>query len=118
FPDRFAAAAEAGFTAIEYLFPYEHDAQRLADKLATHGMKQALFNLPPGDWNAGEKGFAALPERREHFLASLQTALPYALATKVPNVHLMAGIAPADDSAAIACFRESIVMAADFFGAH
>ena len=28
-----------------------------------NGLTQALFNLPPGNWDAGEKGFAALPDR-------------------------------------------------------
>src|SRR5271165_2198073 len=63
FLDRFDAAAEAGFTAVEFLFPYEHPADVVGERLRRAGLTQALFNLPPGDWNAGEKGFAALPAR-------------------------------------------------------
>ena len=83
FLDRFDAAAKAGFTSVEFLFPYEHPAEEIGKRLRGAGLTQALFNLPPGDWNAGEKGFAALPERFEDLKKSLQTALPYAQATGV-----------------------------------
>ena len=63
FLDRFDAAAKAGFTAVEFLFPYDHPAEEVGKRLKGAGLTQALFNLPPGDWNAGEKGFAALPAR-------------------------------------------------------
>ena len=63
FLDRFAAAADAGFTAVEFLFPYEHPAEAIAERLQRNGLTQALFNLPPGDWAAGERGLAALPDR-------------------------------------------------------
>ena len=61
FLDRFEAAAKAGFTAVEFLFPYEHPAEEVGKRLKGNGLTQALFNLPPGDWNGGERGFAALP---------------------------------------------------------
>ena len=63
FLDRFAAAAEAGFDAVEFLFPYEHPPEAIAERLRRNGLTQALFNLPPGDWAAGERGLAALPDR-------------------------------------------------------
>src|SRR3954449_2128759 len=63
FLDRFDAAAKAGFTAVEFLFPYEHPPEAIAERLERNGLKQVLFNLPPGDWNAGEKGFAARPDK-------------------------------------------------------
>ena len=63
FLDRFEAAAKAGFTAVEFLFPYDHPAEEVGKRLKGNGLTQALFNLPPGNWDAGEKGFAALPER-------------------------------------------------------
>src|ERR1700744_1226003 len=93
FLDRFDAAAKAGFTSVEFLFPYEHPADAIGERLKRNGLTQALFNLPPGNWDAGEKGFAALPDRFEDFKKSLDTALPYAKATGVKRVHLMAGIA-------------------------
>ena len=81
FLDRFDAAAKAGFTAVEFLFPYAHPAQEVGERLKAAGLTQALFNLPPGNWDAGEKGFAALPERFSDLKESLRTALPYAQAT-------------------------------------
>jgi hypothetical protein len=64
FLDRFAAAAADGFTAVEYLFPYDFTAPELARQLADHGLQQVLFNAPPGDWNTGERGLACLPGLR------------------------------------------------------
>ena len=61
FLDRFARAREAGFTAVEFLFPYEHPAEEIARRLRDNGLSQVLFNAPPGDWAAGERGIAALP---------------------------------------------------------
>ena len=63
FLDRFDAAAQAGFAAVEYLFPYEHPPEAIADRLKRNNLTQALFNLPPGNWSAGERGIAALPDR-------------------------------------------------------
>ncbi len=63
FLDRFDAAAKAGFTAVEFLFPYDHQADEIRERLHRNGLTQALFNLPPGNWEAGEKGFASLPDR-------------------------------------------------------
>ena len=97
FLDRFEAAAKAGFTAVEFLFPYDHPAEEIGKRLHGNGLTQALFNLPPGNWEAGEKGFAALPERFADLQQSLRTALPYAQATGVKRLHLMAGIADRGD---------------------
>jgi hydroxypyruvate isomerase len=78
FPDRFAAAADAEFDAVEYLFPYELHPDEIAGLLSRHGLKQVLFNMPSGDWTAGEKGTACLPGRQEEFRASVEAALTYA----------------------------------------
>ena len=101
FLDRFDAAAKAGFTAVEFLFPYDHPADAVGERLKKNGLTQALFNLPPGNWDAGEKGFAALPERFDDLKRSLETALPYAKATGVKRLHLMAGIANRSDAKAV-----------------
>jgi len=118
FLDRFEAAAKAGFTAVEFLFPYEHPPEAAGQRLRNNGLTQALFNLPPGDWNAGEKGFAALPDRFDDLQQSLRTALPYAQATDVKRLHLMAGIADRGDPKAVAAFRKSVVWTAEFFAPH
>ena len=113
FLDRFAAAADAGFTAVEFLFPYDHSPDAIAERLRRHGLKLALFNLPPGNWQAGERGLAALPERAPEFAASLATAMPYALATGVPNLHLMSGNANRCDPKALAAYKDAIKRACD-----
>ena len=118
FLDRFEAAAKAGFTAVEFLFPYDHPAREVGARLHGNGLTQALFNLPPGDWAAGEKGFAALPDRFADLQASLRTALPYVEATGVKRLHLMAGIADRNDPMAMAAFRKSVKWAAEFLAPH
>src|SRR3979490_779525 len=118
FLDRFDAAAKAGFTAVEFLFPYDHPADAIGERLRRNGLTQALFNLPPGNWDAGEKGFAALPDRFADLQASVQTALPYAQATGVKRLHLMAGIARRSDPQAVAAFNKSVVWTAEFLMPH
>src|ERR1700761_4371332 len=118
FLDRFDAAAHAGFTAVEFLFPYAHPAEEIGKRLHANGLTQALFNLPPGNWDAGEKGFSAFPERFDDLKQSLVTALPYAQATGVKRLHLMAGIADRNDPKAVAAFRKSVTWAAEFVAPH
>ena len=96
FLDRFAAAAADGFDAVEFLFPYDHAPAEIASRLSDNGLQQVLFNAPPGDFAAGERGIACLAERRDEFRRGLlERALPYALALGCPRVHLMAGLMPA-----------------------
>src|SRR3978361_1685177 len=87
FLDRFAAAADAGFSAVEYLFPYDYSADEIARPLARHGLKQVLCNLPAGNFAAGERGIAALPRRSDEFRASVGAALHYARVTGTPRLH-------------------------------
>lgn len=94
FPDRFRAARDAGFRWVEMLFPYDHDPDDLARILDETGLKLALFNLPPGDWEAGERGLACLPGREPELMAGLERALTFARALGAGRLHLMAGIAP------------------------
>jgi len=78
FPERFERAARAGFSAVEFLFPYEFPAQDIARWLTDNALENVLFNTPPGDWEAGERGCASIPGREEEFLASVDRALEYA----------------------------------------
>ena len=91
FLDRFAAAAAAGFDGVEFLFPYEFSPAEIAARLTDHGLSHVLFNLPPGDWASGERGMAALPGREKEFMAGLDRALEFALATGCKQLHAMAG---------------------------
>jgi hydroxypyruvate isomerase len=96
FLERFGAAAADGFTAVEYLFPYGQPHAELASRLAEHGLRQVLFNAPPGQFEAGERGIACLPGREHEFKRGwLEQALPYAAALRCPRVHVMAGLMPA-----------------------
>lgn len=92
FLQRFAAARAAGFTAVEYLWPYAEPTDVLAAHLSAAGLEQALFNSPSGDTDAGERGLAALTGREEEFRRGIDTALAYAQALHCPRVHVMAGI--------------------------
>ncbi|HEX3983166.1 MAG TPA: 2-oxo-tetronate isomerase [Acidisoma sp.] len=116
FLDRFAAAADAGFTAVEYLFPYEHSPDQVGSALNRAGLTQALFNLPPGDWAAGERGMAAFSARAGELAAAVETALPYAEATSCSTLHLMAGIADRADPAADAAYRAAVIRTAERLG--
>ncbi|WP_028746658.1 2-oxo-tetronate isomerase [Rhizobium mesoamericanum] len=116
FLDRFDAAADAGFAAVEYLFPYEAPPEAIAERLARNSLQQALFNLPPGDWAAGERGIAALPERSDQLKSDVERALEYAAATGVKRLHLMAGLADPSDAEAASCYRRSVAYTADRLG--
>ena len=94
FLDRFAAAAACGFKGVEYLSPYDHPPGVIAEQLNRHGLEQALFNMPSGDWAAGERGIGTLPGREQEFRDGVVTALTYAKATKCRILHAMAGLWP------------------------
>ncbi|HEX7892507.1 MAG TPA: hydroxypyruvate isomerase [Ramlibacter sp.] len=94
FLDRFAAARAAGFTAVEYLFPYDYPKEELAARLRAHGLKQVLHNLPAGDWAAGERGIACHPGRVDEFRAGVERAIPYAHALDCGQLNCLAGKVP------------------------
>lgn len=96
FLQRFAAAAQAGFSAVEFLFPYEYRPEEIAAELQTHRLQNVLFNLPPGDWAAGERGMSSIPGREAEFREGVAHALAYAQALGTPRLHVMAGLLPAD----------------------
>jgi hydroxypyruvate isomerase len=94
FLDRFDAAARAGFKGVEFLFPYDHPPEAIAERLERNRLTLALFNTVPGDWAGGERGLAALPGCEEEFRDGVDQAIRYARATKCPLVHAMAGLWP------------------------
>jgi hydroxypyruvate isomerase len=117
FLDRFAAAADQGFVAVEYLFPYEHSPDAIAKQLETNRLTQALFNMPPGDWAKGERGVAGIPGREQEFKDGVATALRYADATGVRRLHMMAGMTDLHDHACMATYRANIAFAAEALAA-
>ncbi|MGH1419838.1 MAG: hydroxypyruvate isomerase family protein [Hyphomicrobiaceae bacterium] len=114
FLDRFAAAKCAGFDQVEYLFPYEWRGEDIAKRLDDHSLQQVLFNLDPGDWDAGERGLACLPGREEEFQATVSQALKYAEVLSCRRLHAMAGIQPPDIDPEVcrATYIENISLAA------
>lgn len=98
FPERFERASAAGFEAVEYLFPYAWDKEELAGQLKRHHLQQALFNMPPGDWDAGERGLAALRGREAEFRAGVAKAIEYARHLGCSRLHAMAGCLAPDAS--------------------
>ena len=101
FLDRFEAAAQDGFTAVEYLFPYAFAKEELAARLKAHQLQQVLFNAPPGGteaasidaaWNSNTRGTASIPGREAEFRQGVELALTYADTLNCPRIHLMAGL--------------------------
>jgi hydroxypyruvate isomerase len=96
FLDRFGAAAKDGFTAVEYMFPYEYPAATLRGLLQEHGLRQVLFNAPSGDWSQGDRGTTCVPGREAEFREGVERAIEYAGMLECPRIHTMAGVIPAD----------------------
>jgi hydroxypyruvate isomerase len=94
FTHRFAAAARAGFKGVEFLFPYAYDKQQLAEVAHGHKLQVVLFNMPPGDFEAGDRGLACDPTRTSEFQAGVGKAVDYALALGCKQLHCMAGLKP------------------------
>lgn len=94
FIDRFAAAAKDGFQGVEYLFPYAFEKATLAEALKANKLTQVLHNMPAGDWDAGERGLACLPDRIGEFQDGVAKAIDYAKALDCKQLHAMAGIRP------------------------
>ena len=95
FLDRFAAAAQAGFEAVEFLFPYAYAAQDIRQRLDAHKLRLVLHNLPAGNWDAGERGIACHPDRVDEFRSGVAQGIAYAQALGVNQLNCLAGIAPA-----------------------
>ncbi len=92
FLERFAAASEAGFSAVEYMFPYEEEADAIRSRLDDAGLEQVLFNLPAGDWDSGDRGTASDPDRVDEFRAGVESALEYARVLDVERINCLPGL--------------------------
>ena len=115
FLDRFDAAAKGGFRAVEYLWPYAYPAKELKARLDANGLKQALFNAAPGNWDKGERGIACLAGREDEFRAGVAKGIEYAGVLECPRVHVVAGLAPegADRAALRRTYVANLRWAAD-----
>ena len=119
FLERFAAAAKAGFDAVEYLFPYSFEPEDLERRLRENGLQQDLFNLPAGDFDGGERGSANDPSRRDEFREGVERALRYADALGCRKLNCLAGLdlvsVPWEDQ--FECLVENLAHAAARIGA-
>ena len=115
FAERFAAARAAGFHSVEYLFPYAYPAGDLRRLLEDNGLTQVLFNLPCGDWAAGDRGIAADPSRVAEFRDGVALAVEYATALGVTRLNCLAGKLPpgVTEAEALAVLAENVAYAAD-----
>ncbi|WP_413204010.1 2-oxo-tetronate isomerase [Rhodospirillum sp. A1_3_36] len=117
--DRFARAAACGFKGCEIQFPYTLRPEKLGDLTACNGLELTLFNAPPGNWAAGERGLAALPGRRDDFRDSLEVAMPYVELTDCPRLHIMAGVVEEEAwPEALETYVENLAWAAEFCADH
>lgn len=91
FIERFSAAAAAGFRGVEFLFPYQYEANQLQSIISQQGLTTVLFNAPPGQWQQGERGLASLPNREQDFRDSVDQVIYYANILDCHQVHIMAG---------------------------
>jgi hydroxypyruvate isomerase len=91
FLDRFAAAKQAGFKYVEFLFPYDHPAEKVKEALDKNGLKVVLFNLPSGNWGGGDRGIGASPNRVEEYRAGVKKAVEYAKLLGVPRMNTLDG---------------------------
>ncbi len=94
FLDRFAKAAENGFTAVEYMFPYDWEADQLQELLQKNDLKQVLFNLPVDEWSSGSRGIACLPGRESEFQENVGRAVRYAKKLQCPRINCLVGLTP------------------------
>jgi hydroxypyruvate isomerase len=120
FVERFAAARRAGFDAVEFVSPYDHDPDALARVVRDHGLEVAVFNLPAGDWARGDRGMACDPARRAEFRDGLARGIAYARALGCSRLHAMAGIRPpgAEETALRATYVENLRFAGAALAEH
>jgi len=120
FLDRFNSAAQAGFKAVEFQVPYHWPTDILAELLERHNLTMVLLDTTPGDWNAGERGIAALPGRQDEFRRELENTIRYCRALGCDTVHAIAGVLAEGTSREHAedVFVENLTYAAQRLGEH
>jgi hydroxypyruvate isomerase len=120
FLDRFGAAAAAGFRAVEFVSPYAHPAGVVADLVRAYRLEVSVFNMPPGDWEKGDRGLACDPRRGDEFRDGITRAIDYAKALGCPRIHCMAGIRPPDlaEADVQATYVANLRLAAGALAAH
>ncbi|WP_299889342.1 TIM barrel protein [uncultured Ruegeria sp.] len=109
--DRFQTAAQAGFKAVEILFPYDLAAKETRRALVANGLELVLINAPPPNYTGGPVGYAAIPEGEERFQNDIRRVLRYADVLRPGLIHIMSGYASGPQ--ALTRFVENLQWAAD-----
>ena len=118
FMERFAAAAAAGFTAVELQFPYDHAPSAVKAELEKHGLTMLGLNTAPGNTEAGEFGLACVPGREAEFATLFRKALDYVVAIGGRQIHVLAGkLPPEQRPAGETVFVRNLMAAADLAAA-
>ncbi|MFA8439542.1 hydroxypyruvate isomerase family protein [Pueribacillus sp. YX66] len=120
FLERFEKAKKAGFTHVEFQFPYAFSIDEIIEQLTQHELQTVLFNLPAGNWEKGDRGISIFPERRDEFKQSVITAMTYARALRCSTLHCMAGVKPndLDVNDALHIYKENLSFCAKEFEQH
>lgn len=115
FLERFERAKTAGFQAVEFLFPYEHDVSAISRELRRNELEQVLFNLPAGDFSNGDRGMANDPNRKAEFRAGVEEGLRIANELGCRRLNCLAGLRLADvpEETQTATLIENLRFAAD-----
>ncbi|WP_134700989.1 hydroxypyruvate isomerase family protein [Ammoniphilus sp. YIM 78166] len=115
FMKRFSEAQKAGFRYIEFQFPYAYPFESIKREMEMREQELILFNLPPGNWEKGERGISIIPDRRQEFREGVEEGIRYAEVLGCSKLHCMAGILPHDldfrDAGKV--YEENIRFAAD-----
>jgi hydroxypyruvate isomerase len=98
FLDRFAAAKQAGFSGVEMLFPFAYAPEAITEQLKLHDLTLVLHNTPAPDWDAGDRGLAALPGQETAFRREFARCLRYAEQLQPEHIHIMAGLSAGPDA--------------------
>lgn len=101
FMERFRAAREAGFEAVEVLFPYDCPVQQMRDELVWNDLRFVLMNCPPPNATGGLQGFAAIPGLQDRFRRDFERCLRYAQVLRPEHIHIMAGAAEGAEAEAV-----------------
>lgn len=115
FKDRFAAAKQAGFEAVECWHPYEISIPELKAILDEAAIPLIGINTAAGNPECGDWGLAVSPNLQDRFKSSVDQALSYAVELKVQAIHVMAGIKPKDfdPEAALDLYKRNLIWALD-----
>ena len=119
FLDRFKEAKFNGFSAVEFQFPYNFEAQSIKREIDKNKLILTIFNSPPGDFENGDRGLACLENRKDDFKKSIKEAISYAKIFQCNKIHVMSGVSDKENVLnAKKVYIENLKWACDQFDKH